>query len=64
MTEPTGTLLKQFLFLNRLRESGKINMWAASEPLEQAYDIPAKEATATLVAWMEWVTNKPSNRDK
>ena len=42
----------QYLFLDRLRESGKINMFGAVPYLEQAFKLSRKEATGVLMDWM------------
>ena len=42
----------QYLFLDRLRESGKINMFGAVPYLEQAFKLSRKEATEVLMDWM------------
>lgn len=53
-----------FLFLNRLRESGATNMFGATPYIEQAFDLDRSAAKKYLIAWMEWVSNDPSNRDQ
>jgi hypothetical protein len=53
----------EFIYLNRLRESGETNMFGASPYLACAYDIPRREASKILTAWMQWVNENPSNRD-
>jgi hypothetical protein len=63
-TKLDATTLKYYKFLNRIRESGAINMWGASEPLRKAYKLPNDKASTILSAWMDWVTNNPSNRDR
>ena len=54
----------EFIFLNRLRESGATNMFGAAPYLESAFDLDRREAKAALMAWMQWVNENPSNRDK
>lgn len=53
----------EFIYLNRLRESGETNMYGASPYLASAYDIPRREASKILGEWMAWVNENPSNRD-
>lgn len=40
-------------FLNRLRDSGIVNMFAASPYLVDKFGIEADEASKILVEWME-----------
>lgn len=54
----------EFLFLNRLRESGATNMWGASPYLAKAFDINQRQAGQILVEWMKWVSENPSNRSR
>ena len=54
---------EEFLYLNRLRESGETNMWGASPYLQEQFFISRKEASKILTEWMEWVRENPSNRD-
>ena len=53
----------EFEFLNRLRESGAVNMFGASPILAESFDIPQRQASKIVVEWMQWVNNNPSNRD-
>lgn len=53
-----------FTFLNRLRESGAVNMFGATPYIEENFDLDRKEAKQYLISWMEWVSNNPSNRDQ
>ena len=55
---------EEFIFLNRLRESGATNMFGAAPYLEEAFDLDRREAKAALMAWMQWVDENPSNLDK
>lgn len=52
-----------FLYLNRLRESGVVNMWGAAEYLEADLDLDRAEAKRLLIAWMRWVEEDKNNRD-
>lgn len=52
-----------FLFLNRVQESGSINMVTASPMLQEEFGLGRNDARRMLVAWMDWVRENPSNRD-
>ena len=54
---------KEFIYLNRLRESGATNMYGAAPYLEMEYDMTRREAKQVLMDWMQWVEQEPSNRD-
>ena len=41
-----------YLFLESLRQSGKINMWGASVVLEDVFDLSKSEASTILTNWM------------
>lgn len=56
--------LEYFRFLNRLRESGKINMFGASPYLAEVYDLTEREARKILTEWMDWVNENPDNLNK
>lgn len=57
------TVREEFLFLNRLRESGATNMFGASPYLAKAFHLDKREASTLLMEWMQWVSANPSNRD-
>ena len=59
----TKIMRKEFTYLNRLRESGATNMFGAAPYLEMEFDLDRREAKQVLVAWMQWVSENPSNRD-
>jgi hypothetical protein len=59
-----STIRKDFLYLNRLRESGVTNMFGASPYLQDAFGFDRKEAKTALMEWMQWVNDDPNNRDK
>jgi len=59
----TNGRMKYFLYLNRLRESGVVNMFGAAEYVENDFDLDRKEAVNILIAWMKWVEETPGNRD-
>jgi predicted KAP-like P-loop ATPase len=54
---------EEFLYLNRLRESGDTNMWGASPYIQEQFFVNRKEASKILTDWMAWVQENPSNRD-
>ncbi len=54
----------EFIFLNRLRESGEVNMFGATPHLREEFDIGKREAGQVLAEWMAWVEEDPANRDK
>jgi hypothetical protein len=47
-----------FLFLDNLRDSGRINMFGAAPYLEKAFGLSKSEAREVLLQWM-----KSFNRD-
>lgn len=55
--------MKQFIYLNKLRESGETNMYGASPYLACAFSLPKRDASKILNGWMEWVNSNPSNLD-
>ena len=59
----TKIMRKEFIYLNRLRESGATNMFGAAPYLEMEFDLDRREAKQVLMAWMQWVGENPSNRD-
>jgi len=59
----TKIMRKEFIYLNRLRESGATNMFGAAPYLEMEFDLDRREAKQVLMAWMQWVSENPSNRD-
>lgn len=40
-------------FLDKLRASGKVNMYAAGAELEKKYGLNREEARAILIRWMD-----------
>lgn len=42
-----------FVYLDNLRESGKINMFGAAPHLAQAYELTRQEARDILLEWMQ-----------
>jgi hypothetical protein len=59
----TAYKMEQFIYLNKLRESGETNMFGASPYLACAFSLPRREASKVLIEWMEWVNSNPSNLD-
>jgi len=55
---------KEFSYLNRLRESGVVNMFGAGEYLEMNYEMDKRTARKVLLEWMAWVSENPSNVEK
>lgn len=41
-----------FDFLDDLRDSGEINMWAAAPYIQEAYNLDSDDARDVLVKWM------------
>jgi hypothetical protein len=54
---------EEFEFLNRLRESGKVNMFGAAPYVEMEFGVTRREARIIVSDWMSWVSENPSNRD-
>jgi len=52
---------KEYLFLNRLRESGVTNMFGASPYLQSAFDLERREAIKVLGEWMRWTEENDEN---
>lgn len=42
-----------FFFLNRLRDSGSVNMFGAAVVLQEVFDVDRKEAQRILLEWMK-----------
>jgi hypothetical protein len=53
--------MEMFRFLNRLRESGKTNMFGAGPYVAQAFGMTDREARKVLTAWMDWANEDPEN---
>ena len=54
---------EEFIYLNRLRESGDTNMFGAAPYLEMEFGFERREAKQVLMDWMKWVESNPENRD-
>lgn len=57
------TIRPEFEFLNRLRESGRTNMFGAAPYLEMEFDLDRREAKNVLAEWMRWISENPSRVD-
>jgi hypothetical protein len=44
---------EMFIFLDKLRDSGKINMFGAPKVLEESFGLSKKEAIQVFKAWSE-----------
>ena len=55
---------EEFTYLNRLRESGEVNMFGAAPYVEMEFGVNRREARTIVSDWMSWVNENPSNRDK
>ena len=60
----TKNVREEYIFLNRLRESGTTNMFGAAPYLEFEFELTNREARRLVADWMSWVSENPSNRDK
>jgi hypothetical protein len=47
------TLSNYFEYLDKLRASGRVNMFDGSSELVREFDIPRSTATVSLLAWIE-----------
>ena len=52
---------EEFLYLNRLRESGDTNMFGAAPYLQDEFDLDRREARKILTEWMSWADENPEN---
>ena len=59
----TKNVREEYIFLNRLRESGTTNMFGAAPYLEFEFELTNREARRLVADWMSWVSENPSNRD-
>ena len=55
---------EHFLFLNALRRTGEVNMFGSAFWLEDYFLMDKRTAKQTVVAWMQWVNDDPSNLEK
>lgn len=49
----TSDYEEYFLFLDQIREEGKINMFGAAAVLTEVYGLPKQEARDILFQWMD-----------
>lgn len=54
----------EFIYLNRLRESGVTNMWGAGPYLREQFDIGRAESSKILSEWIDWVEADETNLEK
>ena len=54
---------EEFLYLNRLRESGDTNMFGAAPYLQDEFNLDYREARKILTEWMSWADENPENLD-
>jgi hypothetical protein len=52
---------QEFLFLNRLRESGETNMFGAAPYLEDEFGLERRDARTVLTEWMQWTGEDAGN---
>jgi len=55
---------EHFLFLNALRRTGEVNMFGSAPWLQDYFLMDKRTAKQTVVAWMQWVNDDPSNLEK
>lgn len=55
---------EEFIYLNRLRESGDTNMFGAAPYVEMEFGVNRREARTIVSDWMQWVDQDPSNLEK
>ncbi|MEK9748231.1 MAG: hypothetical protein VW443_04810 [Pseudomonadales bacterium] len=53
ITTDNPFVLEMFEYLDRLRESGKINMFGAGPVMEKAYGLDKSTARKVVARWME-----------
>lgn len=54
---------QEFLFLNRLRESGTTNMFGASPYIAEEFGLSKTDARTVLSEWMRWADEDPTRID-
>ena len=59
----TAYKMEQFIYLNKLRESGETNMVESFRYLQAVFDMTEPEAKKVRDEWMEWVDSNPANLD-
>ena len=59
MDEKSKTIL--FNYLTRLRDSGKMNMWGASDTIIKTFGLKRDDAKDILIDWMLWCKGEVKN---
>lgn len=59
MDEKSKTIM--FNYLTRLRDSGKMNMWGASDTLMKTFGLKRDDAKDILIDWMLWCKGEVKN---
>ena len=59
----TAYKMEQFIYLNKLRESGETNMVESFRYLQAVFDMTKPEAEKVWNEWKAWVDSDPSNLD-
>ena len=50
-----------FNYLTRLRDSGKMNMWGASDTIMKTFGLKRDDAKDILIDWMLWCKGEVKN---
>lgn len=61
MDEKTKTTV--YKYLTRLRDSGKMNMWGASDTLMKTFGLGRDDAKDILIAWMQYCKGEVQNEN-
>ena len=59
MDEKSKTIV--FNYLTRLRDSGKMNMWGASDTIMKTFGLERDDAKDILIDWMLWCKGEVKN---
>ena len=59
MDEKSKTIM--FNYLTRLRDSGKMNMWGASDTIMKTFGLKRDDAKDILIDWMLWCKGEVKN---
>ena len=59
MDEKSKTIM--FNYLTRLRDSGKMNMWGASDTIMKTFGLKRDDAKDILIDWMQWCKGEVKN---
>lgn len=52
-----------YKYLTRLRDSGKMNMWGASDTLMKTFGLGRDDAKDILIAWMQYCKGEVQNEN-